>query len=116
MGPAIHACLHIEHQAAPAEQATADQTAAADRPHPSFANRKRDPASRCLPLSPGIRADLIQSMSRDLAAMGRQIEQLKASIAELKSNQQSSSPGDRENDRGKARRDQVSRSAPCRAA
>ena len=32
-------------------------------------------------------ADLIQSMQRDLAAMGQQIEQLKASIAELKAGQ-----------------------------
>ena len=35
-------------------------------------------------------AQSIQSMSRDLAAMGQQVEQLKASIAELKAGQQAS--------------------------
>lgn len=76
-------------QAAPAEQATADQTAAADQPASQTASATQPADAAAVPPES---ADLIQSMSRDLAAMGRQIEQLKASIAELKSNQQSSSP------------------------
>jgi hypothetical protein len=74
--------------AAPAAQpdASAVQASAADRAPPqamASAQPQESAASDTAALSP-----LIQSMARDLAAMGQQIEQLKASIADLKASQQ----------------------------
>ena len=67
-------------QAAAAEQTTPPPAAAAQLPDGSAA-----PAAAALaPES----AQLLQSMARDLATMGQQIEQLKASVAELKAGQQ----------------------------
>jgi cytoskeletal protein RodZ len=64
-------------------EATPDQaTAAAEA-----ATQPPDTAAAIAPASPD-QTQLIQSMSRDLAAMGQQIESLKASIAELKAGQE----------------------------
>ena len=79
-------------QAAPAAQpdASAVQASAADRAPPQAmapAQPQESAASDTAALSPES-SPLIQSMARDLAAMGQQIEQLKASIADLKASQQ----------------------------
>jgi hypothetical protein len=79
--------------AVPVDQAAtpADQAAAVDQAAPS-AVVAAQPAESTSPTVvaavPSEPAELIQSMARDLAAMGQQIEQLKASIAELRANQQ----------------------------
>ena len=82
-------------QAVPIEQAApADQAAAVDQATPPAATAAR-PADTAAPAAaalPSESAELIQSMARDLAAMGQQVEQLKASIAELKANQQPATP------------------------
>jgi hypothetical protein len=80
-------------QAVPVEQAApADQAAAADQATPPATTAAR-PAETTAPAGvPSESAELIQSMARDLAAMGQQVEQLKASIAELKANQQPATP------------------------
>ena len=79
-------------QAVPVEQAAApaDQAAAADQAQATaIAAQPADAAvPAAAPGQPSESAELIQSMARDLAAMGQQIEQLKTSIAELKANQQ----------------------------
>jgi hypothetical protein len=64
--------------AAPADQAPPPQDASAAPPTDATAPAAAPP--------PG--AAQLQSMARDVAAMGTQIEQLKASIAELKASQQ----------------------------
>jgi len=70
-------------QASAADQAAAQPAAAAQPPDGAA------PAAAALaPES----AQQLQSMARDLAAMGKQVEQLKASIAELKAGQQAMSP------------------------
>jgi hypothetical protein len=66
-------------QAAAADQ-TPPQPAASAQPPQSVAPAAAAP-------SPDT-AQLVQSMGRDLAAMGQQVEQLKASVAELKASQQ----------------------------
>jgi hypothetical protein len=65
------------------------QASVADQPAPQPAASARPPenAAPAAAASSPEPAQL-QSMARDLAAMGQQIEQLKASIAELKANQQ----------------------------
>jgi hypothetical protein len=65
------------------------QASVADQPAPQPAAPARPPenAAPAAAASSPEPAQL-QSMARDLAAMGQQIEQLKASIAELKANQQ----------------------------
>jgi hypothetical protein len=84
-------------QAVPVEQAAtpADQAAAVDQAAPP-ATTAAQPVNTTAPAaaasSPSESAELIQSMARDLAAMGQQVEQLKASIAELKANQQPATP------------------------
>lgn len=66
-----------DQAAAPVEQAAApDQTASTS-----------DAATTGAASLPPDSAELIQSMQRDLAALGQQVEQLKATIAELKANQ-----------------------------
>ena len=75
-------------QAAPAEQAAAidqaaPQTASAVQPTNTAA-----PAAAVPPES----AEPIQTMARELADMGQQIEQLRASIAELKASQRPGTP------------------------
>jgi hypothetical protein len=68
-------------QASAADQAAAQPAAAAQLPD-GTAPAALGPES----------AQQLQSMARDLAAMGKQVEQLKASIAELKAGQQAMSP------------------------
>jgi hypothetical protein len=65
-----------EANAQPVEQAAAAQPAA------------EAPVSAATPALPPEAEQQIQSMTRDLAAMGQQIEQLKATIETLKANQQ----------------------------
>jgi hypothetical protein len=69
------------------------QAAAADQPAPQAAGSTQpaDGATPAAALAPES-AQLLQSMARDLAAMGQQVEQLKASIAELKAGRQAMSP------------------------
>jgi hypothetical protein len=69
------------------------QAAAADQAAPQAAGSAQptDGATPAAALAPES-AQLLQSMARDLAAMGQQVEQLKASIAELKAGQQAMSP------------------------
>jgi hypothetical protein len=79
----------------PAEKAgpsdiPAVQAAAADQTPPQPAAPAQPPQSvapAAAAPSPDT-AQLVQSMGRDLAAMGQQVEQLKASVAELKASQQ----------------------------
>ena len=69
----------------PAVQASAaDQTA----PQPAAPAQPPQSATPAAAAPAPDTAQLVQSMGRDLAAMGQQIEQLKASIAELKAGQQ----------------------------
>jgi hypothetical protein len=70
--------------------ASAVQASAADRAPPSATSAQppEGAASDAAPLSPES-SPSIQSMTRDLAAMGQQIEQLKGDIADLKTAQQS---------------------------
>jgi hypothetical protein len=80
----------------------AEKTATPEQPNPPAAlaaTADPAPAQPAPPAAPAETAavasdstQLIQSMARDLAAMGAQIEQLKASVAELKANQQPVSP------------------------
>jgi hypothetical protein len=76
-------------QAAAADQPAADQAAvqpaAPPQPAPSVQSTE-SPAPA--PASASDSAQLLQSMSHDLAAMGQQIEQLKASIEQLKAGQE----------------------------
>jgi hypothetical protein len=75
--------------AAPSDTPTV-QAAAADQTPPQPAVPAQPPqgaAPAAAAPSPDA-AQLIQSMGRDLAAMGQQVEQLKASVAELKASQQ----------------------------
>jgi hypothetical protein len=67
--------------------ASAVQASAADQAPPPTAQPPESAASNTAALSPES-SPLIQSMARDLAAMGQQIEQLRASIADLKAGQQ----------------------------
>jgi hypothetical protein len=69
----------------PAVQASAADQTPSQPASPAQPPEGAAPAATAL--SPDT-AQLLQSMARDLAAMGRQIEQLKASIAELKAGQQ----------------------------
>jgi hypothetical protein len=78
-------------QAAPADQAAApaEQTAASDQT--TSTADAATPGVAAAPVAtaglPADSAELIQSMQRDLAALGQQVEQLKATIAELKAGQ-----------------------------
>jgi hypothetical protein len=84
--PSADAAASADQAPAPAEQtANADQPASA----PGTTSIAAAPAAASPPPEG---ADPIQSMQRDLAAMGQQIEQLKASIAELKAGQQQPVP------------------------
>jgi hypothetical protein len=70
-------------EAATADQGAADQAVA--QPAPAA-----QPAQAAAPVVPAAAPDTtpsLQTMSRDLASMGQQIEQLKASIAQLKAGQ-----------------------------
>jgi hypothetical protein len=67
--------------------ATADQTAPADQPASQDAATTTAAAAPAAAALPPESADVIQSMQRDLASLSQQIEQLKASIAELKAGQ-----------------------------
>lgn len=65
--------------------------AAATDPSPPSGTALAQPAESAIPATAAPTPDTaqsIQSMARDLAAMGQQVEQLKASIAELKASQQ----------------------------
>jgi hypothetical protein len=65
------------------------QASAADQPAPQPAAPAQSPQSAApAAAAPSPEPAQLQSMARDLAAMGQQIEQLKASIAELKASQQ----------------------------
>jgi hypothetical protein len=101
--PPTEATASTDQPAAPAEQtAAADQTAPPqDGATAAAAPAAAPPASAppaSAPVAPALAsaspdsAELIQSMQRDLAAMGQQIEQLKVTIAELKANQQPATP------------------------
>jgi len=72
---------------------SAVQTSAADQAaaQPATAAQPPDGAAPAAALAPES-AQQLQSMARDLAAMGKQVEQLRASIAELKAGQQAMSP------------------------
>jgi hypothetical protein len=70
----------------PADQATA-ANAAAPQPAPLAPTAPQGMAPTAAALSPES-AQLLQSMARDLANAGQEIEQLKASIAQLKASQQ----------------------------
>src|SRR6478736_4916334 len=76
-----------EQPGAPAvEAAAADQGTAADQ----AVAQPAQPAQAAAPVVSAVAADTtpsLQTMSRDLASMGQQIEQLKASIAQLKAGQ-----------------------------
>ncbi|HKS18520.1 MAG TPA: hypothetical protein VJS63_04840 [Bradyrhizobium sp.] len=77
-----------EQPATPAVLAsTADQAA----PQPATPAQPAEAAPAAAALAPESE-QLLQSMARDLASMGQQIEQLKASVAELKAAQQPISP------------------------
>ena len=84
-------------QTAPAEQAGAPavQASAADpaAQQPAAPAQPPEDAAPAAAAPAQDSAQLLQSMARDLAAMGQQIDQLKASIAELKAGQQPASPG-----------------------
>jgi len=68
------------------------QAAATDQPaQAAGSTQPTDGATPAAALAPES-AQLLQSMARDLAAMGQQVEQLKASIAELKAGRQAMSP------------------------
>jgi hypothetical protein len=69
--------------------APAVQTAAADRTPPQPAAPAQPPAG-VAPATSALSPEptQLQSMARDLAAMGQQIEQLKASVAEVRASQQ----------------------------
>jgi hypothetical protein len=69
----------------PAASAPGVETAAADAPVVPPAAEAAAPAAAAPSGEP---SQLIQSMARDLASAGQEIEQLKASIAELKAGQQ----------------------------
>lgn len=71
-----------EQPATPEEQATADQPAATPTEQPQAAT-----AAAPVVTAPDIPSSM-QAMTRDLAAMGQQIEQLKATIAELRAGQE----------------------------
>jgi len=74
-----------EQPGSPAVQASAaDQTT----PQPAAAAQLPDGAGPAAAALASESAQLLQSMARDLATMGQQIEQLKASVAELKAGQQ----------------------------
>jgi hypothetical protein len=73
-----------QSDASAVQASTADQAA----PSPASTQPPEGAASDAAPLSPES-SPSIQSMARDLAAMGQQIEQLKADIADLKTAQQS---------------------------
>src|SRR5712671_1879765 len=69
------------------------QAAATDQP--AQAAGSTQPTDGATPAAAALAPEsgqLLQSMARDLAAMGQQIEQLKASIAELKAGRQAMSP------------------------
>jgi hypothetical protein len=69
--------------------APAVQAFAADQAPPQNPTAAQPPEGTApAPAAPSPDAEQLQSMARDLAAMGQQIEQLKASIAELKAGQQ----------------------------
>jgi hypothetical protein len=79
-------------QTAPAghPDASAVQASAADQapPQPTTSAQPSERAASDTAAPSPESSPLIQSMARDLAAMGQQIEQLKASIADLKAGQQ----------------------------
>jgi hypothetical protein len=67
-----------------AADATPEQTAA---PAETASTSPADAAAATTPAAPD-QTQLVQSLTRDVAAMGQQIEQLKATIAELKAGQE----------------------------
>jgi hypothetical protein len=76
--------------AGPSDTPAVVQAAAAEQTSPQPAAPAQPPQG-VVPAAAGPSPDtaqLVQSMGRDLAAMGQQIEQLKASVAELKASQQ----------------------------
>jgi hypothetical protein len=86
--PASEKTALTEQPGSPAVQA-----AAAEQPAQAAGSTQQptDGATPAAALAPES-AQLLQSMARDLAAMGQQVEQLKASIAELKAGRQAMSP------------------------
>jgi hypothetical protein len=64
------------------------QASAADLASPQDASAAQPPVATAPAAAPSPDVAQFQSMARDVAAMGTQIEQLKASIAELKASQQ----------------------------
>jgi len=81
---AAQAAAPVEQAAPPAVQAAVDQTA--DQPVAPPATQVAAAAPAATPSSDAVQS--VQSMTRDLAAMTQQIEQLKANIAELKAGQE----------------------------
>ncbi|MFB6460155.1 hypothetical protein [Bradyrhizobium tunisiense] len=80
---AAQAAPAAEQAAPPAAQAAVDQTAVQPIAPPATQVAAAAPAA-----TPSDAAQSVQSMTRDLAAMAQQIEQLKANIAELKAGQE----------------------------
>ena len=90
--PFLLAALPSTATPAPAEQpdAPATETAAADQAaQPAAAPVEPEPAAAAAAVPPAPSADTaqLQSMAQDLAAMGKQVEELKAAIAQLKASQ-----------------------------
>nr|WP_128929248.1 hypothetical protein [Bradyrhizobium guangxiense] len=77
------AAAPAEQAAAPAAQAATDQAADQSAAPPAAQVATAVPAA-----TPSDAAQSVQSMTRDLAAMAQQIEQLKVNIAELKAGQE----------------------------
>lgn len=80
---AAQAAPPAEQAAPPAAQAAVDQAADQPAAPPAVQVAAATPAT-----TPSDAAQSVQSMTRDLAAMAQQIEQLKANIAELKAGQE----------------------------
>jgi hypothetical protein len=77
----------LQATSAPASTPAVAETAPDQATAPAeAATPQADNAAASTPASPD-QGQLIQSLSRDLAAMGQQVEQLKASVAELKAGQ-----------------------------
>jgi hypothetical protein len=90
--PFLLAALPTSAKPALAEQpdAPATETAAADQAaQPAAAPVEPEPAAAAAAVPPAPSADTaqLQSMAQDLAAMGKQVEELKATIAQLKASQ-----------------------------
>jgi hypothetical protein len=84
--PAATAATTASQPSSPAaEAAVTDQTPAPPAP---AAMQPAPDAAASTPAAPAASAQTLQSMTGDLAAMGQQIEELKASIAQLKAGQE----------------------------